>query len=250
MTHGTKEQKAAYRKRRKLLHPEKVKAEKKAYKKRHPEKAQDTAKRWLQRIRRDILSHYSHGTMICANCGESHLGFLEIDHINGGGKQHRREINGNLFKWLKDNNYPEGYQVLCSDCNHRRVVAEAKLRRDVGTPEQKKSYRKNFNLRLGVFNHYLIDGKVKCSCCGNSDIDILCIHSDIDLTPFRSEMGSRQGKFLQWLKRNNYPPGFRILCHNCNQSLGTRGCCPHHPPQQASQVEPAMPSCAGPEPAS
>jgi hypothetical protein len=31
-----------------------------------------------------------------------------------------------------------------------------------------------------------------------------------------------------WLKRNNYPTGFRVLCHNCNLAIGFYGYCPHH----------------------
>jgi len=31
----------------------------------------------------------------------------------------------------------------------------------------------------------------------------------------------------QWLVRNGYPDGFRVLCHNCNQALGAYGYCPH-----------------------
>ena len=31
-----------------------------------------------------------------------------------------------------------------------------------------------------------------------------------------------------WLKRKSYPKNkFRILCHNCNQSLASWGYCPH-----------------------
>lgn len=56
----------------------------------------------------------------CACCSESILEFLSIDHINGGGKQHRKEIGGGgntFYRWLKRNNYPEGFRVLCNNCN-------------------------------------------------------------------------------------------------------------------------------------
>jgi hypothetical protein len=43
---------------------------------------------------------------------------LGIDHINGGGTKHRKEIkNFGIYKWLIDNNYPLGYRVLCHNCN-------------------------------------------------------------------------------------------------------------------------------------
>lgn len=30
-----------------------------------------------------------------------------------------------------------------------------------------------------------------------------------------------------WLRRNNYPNGFQVLCHNCNMAKGFYGKCPH-----------------------
>jgi len=69
-------------------------------------------------LKTEIMTHYGG---ICACCGESYIEFLSIDHINGGGKKHLREIgvNGgrNFYKWLKDNNYPDGFRVLCMNCN-------------------------------------------------------------------------------------------------------------------------------------
>ena len=42
---------------------------------------------------------------------------LEIlSHINGGGASHRRIARNNVYGWLKRNGYPEGYQVLCMNC--------------------------------------------------------------------------------------------------------------------------------------
>ena len=36
------------------------------------------------------------------------------------------------------------------------------------------------------------------------------------------------GKFYAWLKRNNYPSGFQILCMNCQWGkLRNNGVCPH-----------------------
>ena len=54
----------------------------------------------------------------CACCGESGLAFLALDHINGGGRRHRKQTGGGgFYSWLRQNNYPEGLQVLCHNCN-------------------------------------------------------------------------------------------------------------------------------------
>ena len=57
---------------------------------------------------------------ICSCCGESELLFLEIDHIENNGKEHRKQIGTGaktLVCWLIQNKFPDGFQILCSNCN-------------------------------------------------------------------------------------------------------------------------------------
>lgn len=74
----------------------------------------------IQKIRFEVLEHYSNGKLKCACCGENHIEFLAIDHINGNGNAEKKRLNlkgHNFLYWLKKNNYPEGYRVLCHNCN-------------------------------------------------------------------------------------------------------------------------------------
>lgn len=67
-----------------------------------------------------VLKHYSDGDEPrCACCGEHRLEFLCIDHIDGGGNEHRRRIGKStrMFEWLSKNGLPEGFRVLCHNCN-------------------------------------------------------------------------------------------------------------------------------------
>lgn len=64
-----------------------------------------------------VINFYSNGDMNCACCGEDELTFLTIDHINNNGAEHRRNIKKNLYDWLIQNDYPEGFQILCFNCN-------------------------------------------------------------------------------------------------------------------------------------
>lgn len=68
-----------------------------------------------------IIQFYSNNTYECKFCKENNLKELSIDHINGGGKKHRREIKKKggceFYKWLIRNGLPEGYQILCLTCN-------------------------------------------------------------------------------------------------------------------------------------
>lgn len=55
---------------------------------------------------------------VCACCGEDVFDLLSIDHIEGGGRAHKKELNrSTIFRWLVKNNYPSGFRVLCFDCN-------------------------------------------------------------------------------------------------------------------------------------
>ncbi len=75
-----------------------------------------------KKIKQEVLDHYGN---CCNCCGEADFKSLTVDHIHGNGAQHRKEISGkNQYKaavsmchWLKKNNYPPGFQILCSQCN-------------------------------------------------------------------------------------------------------------------------------------
>lgn len=69
------------------------------------------------KLREVVLSHYSGGSPRCACCGETGKEFLSIDHIGGGGRKHMAKINGHLSQWIRANGFPEGFRVLCHNCN-------------------------------------------------------------------------------------------------------------------------------------
>lgn len=79
--------------------------------------ANQQAKESHKRLRIEVLKHYSNGLMICDCCPENRYEFLTIDHIKGGGTKHRKIVK-NMYRWLKKNNYPDGYRVLCMNCNY------------------------------------------------------------------------------------------------------------------------------------
>lgn len=86
--------------------------------------AERKAKGWLPKAtinrrlrRREVIAHYGGK---CACCDEEKLEFLCMDHINGGGTKHRREIGGYgaaFYLWIKREKFPEGFRVLCWNCN-------------------------------------------------------------------------------------------------------------------------------------
>lgn len=80
----------------------------------------DKKKKCEQQLRLAALVHYGGSPPKCACCGELHIEFLTIDHINGDGAEHRRKMGSNssrIGRWLKKMNYPDGFRVLCYNCN-------------------------------------------------------------------------------------------------------------------------------------
>jgi len=80
-------------------------------------------KKYRQKYREIVLKHYGGDPPKCECCGESRIEFLTIDHIRGGGTaEHKRlgRYGTTYYKWLIDNNFPEGLRVLCYNCNCSR----------------------------------------------------------------------------------------------------------------------------------
>lgn len=76
-----------------------------------------------------------------------------------------------------------------------------------------------------------------CIICGESHIECLTIdHANGDGAQFRQKMANKSGRrysfggqtFYLWLEKQNYPRdlGLRVLCWNCNCSIGMYGYSP------------------------
>lgn len=70
-------------------------------------------------LRTEVLRHYSNNTMSCACCGMTGYKFLSIDHINNDGAEHREEVSSGFdyIRWFFKHEFPEGFQILCYNCN-------------------------------------------------------------------------------------------------------------------------------------
>ena len=104
--------------------PDKVREQKQrnwpGYYERHKEQVHMRKIDWTRQLKEEVIQEYGGK---CACCGEDTYEFLTIDHIHGGGAEHKRQmkaagIGQNLYRWLKKNGYPkEDFQLLCMNCN-------------------------------------------------------------------------------------------------------------------------------------
>ena len=96
------------------------------WRKSNPESYKAHVKKWvvINRERhllrkQDVLTHYGNGKCACVWCSEGRMACLSIDHIAGGGNKQRKgslRTSDMFYRWLQKNNYPEGFQTLCMNC--------------------------------------------------------------------------------------------------------------------------------------
>lgn len=123
-------------------------------------------------------------------------------------------------------NQVEGFFKKCCKCRDW-----ARKWRDSNRDRINSNQRaKRLALKLQVFNTY---GGCICKCCGETNLEFLSIdHVNNDGAKHRKTIFGKNkvgGSFYEWLKKNNFPIdiGLRVLCMNCNFSLGHFGYCPH-----------------------
>jgi hypothetical protein len=83
-----------------------------------------------------------------------------------------------------------------------------------------------------VFQAY---GGYRCKCCGETERLFLSIdHINNNGAQHRRELGIYSGtQFHYWLRRNKFPPGFQVLCANCQiGKYKNKGICPHQAAKQ------------------
>lgn len=86
---------------------------------------------YRQRAKLEALTHYSIVEYpICALCGITDMDILCLDHINNDGSKQRAErgdpLGKNLYYYLKKKGFPDGFQVLCFNCNMKKRMMRGK----------------------------------------------------------------------------------------------------------------------------
>lgn len=156
-------------------------------------------------FKKEVISHYS-PEIKCIECGCDDIRCLTIYHSNGNGNKHRRK-NGRTLKWLKKNNYPEGFQILCGNCNWKKERRKMKLQGDVLKCIDKEK------MRFNVILHY--SPTLECKNCGCKDYDALTIdHINGDGNTHRRSIGRKT--IYKDIIDNKFPKAkYQILCMNC-----------------------------------
>ena len=118
--------------------------------------------------------------------------------------------------------------------------AKVKARQEIPENKAKVKNAKEYT-RLKVLQYYsklLSKSDIPCcNCCKTNNhiaflaIDHIAGKKQMDSEPELVKLGYSSkfasDRLVLWIKKNNYPHGFQILCHNCNMAKGFYGKCPH-----------------------
>jgi hypothetical protein len=174
--------------------------------------------------RMKVLAHYGPQ---CGCCGEADVHFLSIDHIHGGGTAHRKQLRSGgsaIYRWLIAEGFPEGYRVLCMNCNY--VMGHYGFCPHQSSDPRVMSYRmaRVWQLKLEIIAHY---GGM-CACCREPSPYFLQLdHPNGDGAEERRRLKKDGNGLYSYLRVQGFPKGYRILCTNCNFALGKYHFCPH-----------------------
>jgi hypothetical protein len=158
------------------------------------------------------------------------------------------------FAWYA----PGKYRSVCRKCysaqqtpkmktyyaaNSERIKVERKAfrayRKEHGLPEQRLKRPEDYDekrratgkarrirYRAKCFDAY---GGSFCACCGESTIEFLTLdHINGDGGALRRSGVENAGERLyRKLELAGYPPGYQVLCMNCNWARRHDGICPH-----------------------
>ena len=156
---------------------------------------------------------------LCVTCGKAEvaLGKTRCSDCQG---RHNLATNTTRTRWVE--------QGLCRDCGNYPVEKNFKRCINCMATRRMHALRHNRDIRAQILEHY----GPQCACCGEQQVLFLDVdHMENNGAEHRrsvSHDGFHGTTFYRWLKRNNYPDGFQLLCRNCNWSKHRNGgICPH-----------------------
>lgn len=165
-----------------------------------------------------VLEHYGE---VCVCCGEKTYEFLEIDHINGDGAKHRREIGHSIINDTIKRGFPKNLQILCANCNRGHGKFKTCPHKQEPLKPKSSSGRNRRKRRQRCIEYY--DGK--CVCCNEDNWAFLEFdHINNNGGEHRRNL---KGSLVSWLINNDFPDSIQLLCSNCNKAKELYETCPH-----------------------
>lgn len=110
-----KDKTRAYQRKYRAEHFEEQREKDKRWREAHRNERREKTKRTRIDQRKIVIARYGGK---CSCCGEDRYEFLAIDHTDGGGNEHRKEVGPQrIAAWLIQQGFPGGFRILCHNCN-------------------------------------------------------------------------------------------------------------------------------------
>lgn len=111
-----------YAKKHYLKHKEKYNKQSREWHQKNKTRMNEFGRKHRRKRKVEILEHY--GGVQCFICGVDDIEVLTLDHVAGGGTKQRRKFKDGhaTYRWIINNNYPDGFRVLCRNCNWKEYL--------------------------------------------------------------------------------------------------------------------------------
>lgn len=145
-------------------------------------------------------------------------------------RNNRDKVAASTLRWRQNN--PEKYQAYQREWHqkHAERLRQVTRKWTAANPERARAakLKNHAETKEKVFSHYSPAG-IRCACCGETELKFLSIdHIEGGGNKHRKAIGrGAGGTFYRWIIKEGYPPGYQVLCYNCNLAKGFFGRCPH-----------------------
>ena len=192
------------------------------WKKEHSEEHKLRGRNEIIRTRKRFLEMYGDS---CKICGEKEFQFLTLDHVNND------MIRGNnylceYYKAIREYR-PDMFQVLCYNCNCRKMIEQYKLKQYSTNEKIIKQRKYQSDIKDKFFEMY--GNKCNCPGCKETSRSNLTLDHILNDGYIRKSTQREGGKreYREAVKKYN-PDVYQILCFNCNCGKErNNGICPH-----------------------
>jgi|TARA_B110000881_G_scaffold56425_1_gene48213 hypothetical protein len=121
----------------------------------------------------------------------------------------------------KAKKYNEKRNQMSEVIDYHKIYNKDNLKH-INLTKQKLNVDKRFEVCLTYSKRHSNSDIPCCRCCGeNTDVRFLAIdHIQGKKNLPKSEAILGGDKLILFLKKNNFPEGYQVLCHNCNAAKG------------------------------
>jgi len=135
-------------------------------------------------------------------------------------EKHREGVRN----WHNNNReYEKKYRVKNQEKIKQRSLRYKKENSELIHQKDKQGREQRKILVIGEYSYY----SYKCNCCGVSGIEFQTVDHENGRATMGHDRSVKGDKLYRLLIKQGFPPGYQVLCWNCNAAKGLYGKCPH-----------------------